>query len=433
MFGSKGRPMSESSQRLTTALAGRYRIERELGRGGMATVFLAEDLRHHRRVAIKVLDPELAAAIGSERFQREIETVAGLAHPHILPLHDSGQAAGLLYYVMPYVEGESLRRRLERETQLSVEEALRITREVAGALAHAHGRGIVHRDVKPENILLQDGHALLADFGIARAAAAGGEKLTATGIAVGTPAYMSPEQSVGGGHLDGRSDLYSLGCVLYEMLAGQAPFTGPRAESVVFQHLNAPPPKVTAIRPAVPAGIERAIVKAMAKTPADRHATAGDFEAALERGLAEPAARPRARGARWSALAVVALGALSAVAAWQSWWPFGGGAPPPPATKDWILVAEFDGPPGDSALAPAARSLLSAALDQSRIVATVPQDQIRQALRLAGKPPTARVDATLARELAYRSAVRAVLEGTIGRLGSGYSIVLRVVDADTSR
>jgi len=241
---------------LSRALSDRYRIERELGRGGMATVYLAEDLRHHRRVAIKVLDPEVAAAIGPERFLREIETVARLTHPHILPLFDSGQADGLLFYAMPYVEGESLRERLKREKQLPLEDALKIAREVADALSYAHSRGLVHRDIKPENILLEEAHAVVADFGIARAvAAAAGEKLTATGIAVGTPAYMSPEQASGGRDLDGRSDLYSLGCVLYEMLAGVPPFAGTTAESLAHQHLNLAPRPVTELRPAVPAAV----------------------------------------------------------------------------------------------------------------------------------------------------------------------------------
>jgi len=226
----------------------------------MATVFLAEDLKHHRRAAIKVLDPKVGAAVGPERFLREIETVARLTRPHILPLFDSGAAGGLLYYVMPYVEGESLRDRLTREKQLPLDDALRIAREVADALSCAHGRGLVHRDIKPENILLEEGHAVVADFGVARAvAAAGGEKLTATGIAVGTSAYMSPEQASGGRDLDGRSDPYSLACVLYEMLAGVPPFAGATAESLAHQHLNLTPRPVTELRPAVPAAVAAAL------------------------------------------------------------------------------------------------------------------------------------------------------------------------------
>ena len=275
---------------LSRALSGRYRIERELGRGGMATVYLAEDLRHHRRVAIKVLDPEVAAAIGPERFLRDIETVARLTHPHILPLFDSGQADGLLFYAMPYVEGESLRERLKREKQLPLEDALKIAREVADALSYAHSRGLVHRDIKPENILLEEAHAVVADFGIARAvAAAAGEKLTATGIAVGTPAYMSPEQASGGRDLDGRSDLYSLGCVLYEMLAGVPPFAGTTAESLAHQHLNLAPRPVTELRPAVPAAVAAALQRALAKTPADRFNPVALFGEA----------RPWSRSSRW--------------------------------------------------------------------------------------------------------------------------------------
>jgi len=263
--------LPDLSQRLQSAFADRYRIERTLGRGGMATVFLAEDLKHHRQVAIKVLDPEVAAAIGPDRFLREIATVARLTHPHILPLHDSGVADGLLFYVMPYVEGESLRDRLTREKQLPLDDALRIAREAADALSYAHSRRLVHRDIKPENILLQEGHAVVTDFGIAwTVAVAGGEKLTATGLAVGTPAYMSPEQATGGRELDGRSDLYSLGCVLYEMLAGVPPFAGTTAESLVHQHLNVSPRPVTEMRPAVPAAVSAALQRALAKTPADR-------------------------------------------------------------------------------------------------------------------------------------------------------------------
>jgi serine/threonine-protein kinase len=215
--------MPDLLERLKSALADRYTVESQIGRGGMAVVFLAEDLRHERRVAIKILHPELAASVGAERFLQEIKTVAGLTHPHVLPLYDSGETDGLLYFVMPYVEGESLRQRLDRETQLAVDDAIGIAQEVADALDHAHQHGIVHRDIKPANILLEGGHAVVTDFGVARAISeAGGERVTATGMAVGTPAYMSPEQA-SGEEVDERSDLYALGCVLYEMLAGEPP------------------------------------------------------------------------------------------------------------------------------------------------------------------------------------------------------------------
>ena len=213
--------MAEITQRLSAALANRYKLEHLLGEGGMATVYLAEDVKHDRKVAVKVLRPELAAVLGAARFLREITTTANLRHPHILPLYDSGEADELLFYVMPYVEGETLRDLLDREKQLPLDDAFKITREVADALSYAHARGVIHRDIKPENILLESGHAVVADFGIARAvSAAGSEQLTQTGMAVGTPAYMSPEQASGIGDVDGRSDLYALGCVLYEMLAG---------------------------------------------------------------------------------------------------------------------------------------------------------------------------------------------------------------------
>src|SRR6184192_1828503 len=304
--------MADQLARLQAALAGRYTIERELGRGGMATVYLAQDRKHHRQVAIKVLKPELAAALGTERFLREIDTAARLTHPHILPLHDSGEAEGFLFYVMPYVEGESLRDRLSREKQLPLGDALQIAREVADALSYAHNQDVVHRDIKPENILFEAGHAVVTDFGIARAiTAAGGEKLTGTGIAVGTPAYMSPEQAAASARVDERTDIYSLGCVLYEMLAGEPPFTGPSAESIVRQHLAAAPPRVSAMRAAVPPAIDEAIVRALAKTPADRFATAAEFVAAL----ASPAQRMRDPGRRTSRLAVGAGLAATLLAA----------------------------------------------------------------------------------------------------------------------
>jgi serine/threonine-protein kinase len=282
--------MTDLLERVTQALADRYTIEREIGSGGMATVYLAEDQKHHRPVAIKVLRPELAAALGPERFLREIELTARLNHPHILPLLDSGEAEGLLFYVMPYVEGESLRERLALERQLPLEEALRIAAEVADALDFAHQHNVLHRDIKPENILLESKHAVVADFGIARAIdAAGGTRLTETGIAVGTPEYMSPEQAGGGKDLDGRSDVYALGCVLHEMLAGQPPFTGPTVESLVRQHLSAEPPAVTALRPSVPEGVVAALTRSLAKAPADRFSSAGAFgEAIAPSGVSPP-------------------------------------------------------------------------------------------------------------------------------------------------
>src|SRR5436309_412307 len=278
----------------------------------MATVYLAQDLKHRRKVAIKVLKPELAAALGPERFLQEIEIAAGLTHPHILPLYDSGEATGLLYYVMPYVEGETLRNRLDRAGQLPLAEAVQITREVADALSYAHGHDVVHRDIKPENILLEAGHAVVSDFGIARAiTAAAGGNLTETGIALGTPGYMSPEQAAASARVDERSDIYSLGCVLYEMLAGEPPYTGPSAESIVRQHLAAAPPRVSAMRAAVPPAIEQAIVRALAKTPADRFATAAEFVEAL----AAPSQRVRATGRRTSRLAAGAGLAATLLAA----------------------------------------------------------------------------------------------------------------------
>src|SRR3989442_10700402 len=282
----------------------------------MATVYLGRDLKHHRAVAIKVLRPELAEALGPERFVREIEIAASLTHPHILPLHDSGEADGFLYYVMPYVEGESLRDRLNREKQLSIDDATQIAREVASALAYAHSHNVVHRDIKPENILLVSGQAVVSDFGIARGIrAAGGEKLTATGVSVGTPLYMSPEQASGRGQVEGRSDIYSLGCVLYEMLAGEPPFTGPTAESVLHQHLAAEPPRISAIRDAVPRSLAAVIRCALAKVPADRFATARAFADALPGAavpVQEPPSAPPAAGRRLRR-AVVLGGAAAAL------------------------------------------------------------------------------------------------------------------------
>ena len=274
--------MADVVARFKAALADRYTIERELGRGATATVWVADDVKHHRKVAIKVLRPELAAVLGPGRFLREVEIAARLNHPHILALHDSGEADGLLFYVMPYVAGESLRQKLEREKQLGIEEALRITRDVASALGHAHAQHVIHRDVKPENILLHEGEAMVADFGIALAVSvAAGERTTETGLAVGTPAYMSPEQAAGERALDARSDIYSLACVLYEMLAGEPPYTGSTARALIAKLMVDPVPGVRRLRAAVPLGVEQALTTALAKDPADRFASALAFAEAL--------------------------------------------------------------------------------------------------------------------------------------------------------
>jgi eukaryotic-like serine/threonine-protein kinase len=269
-------------EQLRAALGDRYEVDRLVGEGGMATVYLATDLRHGRKVAIKTLRAELAASIGADRFLREIRLAANLQHPNVLGLYDSGEANGILYYVMPFIEGESLRNRLNREQQLPLHDAVRITREAAEALAYAHEHGVVHRDIKPENILLQNGHALVADFGIARAVDAAGEKLTQTGMAVGTPHYMSPEQSLGADNADGRSDIYSLGCVLYELLAGQPPFDGPNSRAILARHAMEQVPSIRIVRQSVPEELEDAVLQSLEKTPADRFQKMSEFAELLE-------------------------------------------------------------------------------------------------------------------------------------------------------
>ena len=313
--------------RLAVALADRYRVERELGAGGMATVYLAHDIKHDRDVAIKVLHPDLGAALGGERFLSEIRTTARLQHPHILPLLDSGEADGLLFYVMPLVTGETLRARLERERQLPIADALRVAREVASALDYAHRHGVIHRDIKPENILLHDGSALVADFGIALAVQqAGGQRMTQTGLSLGTPQYMSPEQAMGERTIDARSDIYALGAVTYEMLAGDAPFTGSSVQAIIAKVLNSEPERLSLLRKTVPSHVEQALLTALAKLPADRFESAKAFADALtltsytstghgstERFAARSA--PRVITRPFAAMSVLAS-LLLAVAAW---------------------------------------------------------------------------------------------------------------------
>src|SRR5438876_875554 len=317
--------------RLTAALAGRYAIERELGAGGMATVYLARDLRLDRDVALKVLRPELAAVLGAERFLREISISARLDHPHILTLIDSGESEGFVWYVLPYVRGESLRNKLTREQQLSIEETVRIATQVASALDYAHRQGVIHRDIKPENIVLHEGEAMLADFGIALAVKeAGGSRLTETGLSLGTPQYMSPEQAPGDRQLPARSDVYSLAAVCYEMLAGEPPVTGPNAQAMVAKLMTERPVSLRVVRDTVPEALDLAVQKALAKVPADRFGSAGEFVHALEisraaGALASPSG-PAMVQERWSrrpillgaALAAIVVSGLALVRSWRT-------------------------------------------------------------------------------------------------------------------
>jgi len=339
--------MTEPPGRLAAALADRYQVERELGQGGMATVYLAQDLKHDRRVALKVLRPELAAVIGAERFLAEIKTTANLQHPHILALFDSGEADGFVFYVMPYVEGESLRDRIAREKQLPVEDAVRIAREVADALDYAHRHGVVHRDIKPENVLLHDGRALVADFGIALAVSRsdGGTRMTETGMSLGTPFYMSPEQAMGEREITAKSDVYALGCVTYEMLVGEPPFTGPTAQSIVARVMTERPRPLQLQRHTIPTHVEAAVQRALEKLPADRFKSAAEFASALnDPGYASRitvttvAQGGRPAGARWATLPA-ALGAIAVLGALALWGWF---RPRPSLPTTWQYVTIGD-------------------------------------------------------------------------------------------
>jgi len=422
---------------LRDALVEHYAVQRELGRGGMATVFLAEDLKHHRPVAIKVLHSELAAALGSDRFLREIAIAARLQHPHILPLYDSGTVNRLLYYVMPYVEGESLRDRLEREKQLSLDEAVRITSEVANALAYAHSHGVVHRDIKPENILLEGGTAIVADFGIARAISVAGEErhLTQTGTVIGTPIYMSPEQATGSGEIDGRSDQYSLACVTYEMLVGAPPFSGPTAQAIMARHsldLVSPP---SIVRTTIPDAVEDAILRALAKTPADRFPTTALFAEALQkpsaatgpmRRLTRPVAAPR----RWLGMEpAVALGVVAAVIVAAAWgtravWSRnarpaagpGGGLDP-----RRIAVLYFDDLSRDSSLAYLADGLTETLIDELGPV---------KPLEVISRNGVARYrHAGASRDSIARAfKVGSLVEGSVEEVGDRVRVTVRLVD-----
>jgi TolB-like protein/tetratricopeptide (TPR) repeat protein len=408
--------------RLREALAARYRLERELGRGGMAFVFQAWDPKHERWVAIKVLRPELAQALGPERFLREIKVAAGLTHPNILPLYDSGEADGFLYYVMPYVEGESLRHRLLARTRLPVDEAVAIAREVADALHFAHARGIVHRDVKPENILFQSGHALVADFGISRAvSAAGGTRVTAVGIAVGTPEYMSPEQAAGDDDVDGRSDVYSLGCVLFEMLTSEPPFGGTTPQRVLARQRDAAAPGLGDVGP-VPDVVANAVGRALEKERRARFATAGDFAAALGGVTVRPAAGAWLRRRLASA---AALGVLAGAAAFGWWWTHRTPAVTAPAITR-VAVLYFEDLSGTGKLRPVAAGLTEDLIDQLWQVRPL------QVISPEGVRPYR--DGNVAPDSIARGlGVGTLVAGSVARSGDQLRVSVRLIDGSDGR
>ncbi len=418
----------ELLEQLRAALGEQYRVERELGRGGMAVVFLAQDLKHHRPVAIKLLKPELSAAIGSDRFVREIEIAATLQHPHILPLFDSGNAGGLLYYVMPFVEGESLRQRLAREPQLPLDAALQITREVGSALAYAHDHGVIHRDIKPENIMVSDGQAVVADFGVARALAATAEPLTSSGMVVGTPHYMSPEQSSGAA-VDGRSDQYSLACTLYEMLIGEPPFGGPTFQAVRARHSVEPVPSLRVVRQTVPQTLEEAIVRAMAKVPADRFATMQRFLDALQApasAAAQTADATQVRGRTGmrgrGVLSALGAGVLGIAAVW--WLVAGRGGVPSDAVTA-VAVLPFQDPAGDTAA-----SYLGDGMTEGLIADL---SQIRSLKIISRQSGAVAQGAALSlAALASDLGVEAVVKGSIRRVSDTVRVNVRLLRAPDS-
>ena len=414
--------MSLPDERIAFALRGRYDIERELGRGGMATVWLARDRKHDRTVAVKVLHRELAAALGSERFLREVQITARLSHPHVLPLLDSGGQDDTLYYVMPYIDGESLRDRMDREGQLPVDECLTIAREVADALHYAHSQGVVHRDVKPENILLHGGHAVVADFGIARALEQGhGDQLTATGTSIGTPIYMSPEQAHGERDLDGRSDQYSLACVLYEMLVGEPPFTGPTPMAVTARKLTEPAPPLRSRRAGVTAHSESVITRALSRSAADRYGTMADFRRELDvsRTSGEtPAASATQRP--WMMPLAVGAAMLVALAGWQLWPGANSGTSSESLSS--VAVLPFANLSSDTAQAYFAEGLTDEIVTSLSSV---------QGVRVASRTSTSYLVAQGAdlATVAERLGVEAVVEGSVRASGDSLRIAARLVGA----
>ncbi len=434
--------MHQFSSALQEALADRYLVERELGRGGMATVYQARDLRHDRLVAIKVLRPELGLALGGERFLREIRLTARLRHPHILPVFDSGSVGAELWYAMPYVEGGSLRYRMQREGQLPVEDAVALTCQMLAALAYSHREGIVHRDIKPENVLLEADEAVVADFGIARALhQAGGERLTETGLSLGTPGYMSPEQVTGESGVDGRADVYAVGCVLFEMLAGRPPFVGATAQAVIAQKLIGTPPSIRAVCPGLSAAMDMCIARALAVAPADRFATAAEFARAVAaaarteglpatRPIPDPAAESGHRPGRRAILAGTALLAVAAAGMLLS----RARTPPAPVSATRLAVLPFSVAAGPDLeyLGPGMVDLLSRNLDGAGEIRTLDAGRVLTALRKAGvsvKDATKSLD--VARALGAGQAVQGHLSAAGPRLRIQAEVVATSSDSST--
>ena len=425
--------LTDSVQRLTAALAGRYAIVREIGAGGMATVYLAEDVKHHRQVAVKVLKPDLAASIGAERFLHEIEIAARLHHPHVLSLYDSGQADGFLFFVMPFVEGQSLRERVGREGALPVADVVRILRDVVDALGYAHEHGVVHRDIKPDNIMLAGRHALVADFGVAKAVsvASGALKLTSAGVALGTPTYMAPEQATADPHTDHRADIYAVGVVAYELLTGQPPFTGANAQAVLSAHLTQAPARVTVHRPAVAAALDALVMKCLEKQPADRWQSAAELLPVLESlatpsGGTVPLAPRRASSRRWplvaAALVVVAGAAFAA-------WKFVPRGTSPNDTR--IAVARFENRTGTDSLQPfgtIVADMLANGLSSTGLVSVVPTASV-MAVTAGLSSPGASVDPKL---LAEETDAGLIVSGQYFRRGDSLAIQAQIIDVARS-
>jgi serine/threonine-protein kinase len=417
--------------RLRAAFAGRYEIERELGAGGMATVYLARDPKHDRQVAIKVLRPELAAALGPDRFPREIRIVAQLQHPHVLPLYDSGELQGFLYYVMPFVSGESLRTRLDREGQLPIQDAVRILREVADALSYAHGHGILHRDIKPDNVMLSGRHAMVMDFGVAKAVSdAGGQNLTTVGVAVGTPQYMSPEQATGQTNLDQRSDIYALGILGFELLAGRAPFTGQTAQAILSAQVLETPPELRTLRGSVPPALAELVARCLAKNPADRWQTAEEVVHQLEGivtpsgGITPSTTRPvrvaeippvRAAGSRRWLLAGVGVVVLVGLGLGAKQL-LGAGSLPGPERMAVLPIQDISG--SDEQFVDAMHDQLNVALGQTAGLSVVARSAML-GYKTAPKPMA---------EIAATLNIGAILEGTVFRTGDRMRINVQLVE-----